>query len=70
LFLWLIIKIVYEKETGKTDENGKPLTDELDFISRKDGVLMLTASLETLKEASSSFQGYGCERSAIHRKSK
>jgi hypothetical protein len=51
------IKIVYEKETGKTDENGKPLTDELDFISRKDGVLMLTASLETLKEASSSFQG-------------
>lgn len=51
------IKIVYEKETGKTNENGKPEKEELEFISRKDGVLFLTASLETLKEAASSFQG-------------
>ena len=51
------IKIMYEKETGKVDENGKPLTEELEFISRKDGVLFFTASLETIKEAATSFQG-------------
>ncbi len=51
------VKIMYEKETGKTDENGKPLKEELEFISRKEGMLFLTASLETIKEASRSFQG-------------
>jgi len=51
------IKIMYEKETGKTDENGKPETQELEFISRKDGILFFTASLETIKESASSFQG-------------
>ncbi len=51
------VKVMYEKETGKTDENGKPETQSLEFISRKDGVLFFTASLETIKEAAGSFQG-------------
>jgi len=51
------VKIMYEKETGKVDANGKPMTEELEFIARKDGILFFTASLETIKEASDSFQG-------------
>lgn len=51
------VKIMYEKDTGKLDEDGKPVMDEMEFITRKDGVLFLTANLETLKEAASSFQG-------------
>jgi hypothetical protein len=51
------IKIMYEKETGKLNDEGKPLMQEMEFISRKDGMLFVTATIETLKEASSSFQG-------------
>lgn len=51
------IKIMYEKETGKIDEDGKPMKQEVEFISRKEGMLFLTANLEILKEAASSFQG-------------
>lgn len=51
------IKIMYEKDTGKLDENGKPVTKEMEFIARKDGMLFLTANLEILKEAASSFTG-------------
>jgi len=51
------VKIMYEKETGKLNDEGKPLMQEMEFISRKDGMLFVTATLETLKEASSSFQG-------------
>jgi hypothetical protein len=51
------IKIMYEKDTGKLDDEGKPLMQEMEFISRKDGILFVTATLETLKEAASSFQG-------------
>jgi hypothetical protein len=51
------VKIMYEKETGKVDRDGKPLMQEVEFISRKDGMLFLTANLEILKEAASSFQG-------------
>lgn len=51
------IKIMYEKDTGKLDEDGKPVMKEMEFIARKDGMLFLTANLEILKEASSSFTG-------------
>ena len=51
------LKVVYLKETGELDEDGKPVTEENDFIERIDGILYLTASQQILKEASSSFSG-------------
>lgn len=51
------IKIAYMKETGKQNEDGKPEMDELDFIERRDGMLFLTASLQTVKEASTALRG-------------
>jgi hypothetical protein len=51
------LKIMYEKDTGKTDADGKPEKQELEFISRKEGMLFLNASLEVIKEASTTFQG-------------
>ena len=51
------LKVVYIKETGELDEDGKPVTEENDFIERIDGILYLTASQQILKESSSSFSG-------------
>lgn len=51
------IKIMYVQSTGETDDDGKPVKQEVEFLSRKYGQLFLTAQLPTLKEASSSFQG-------------
>lgn len=51
------VKVKYVRETGRTGEDGKPETEEFDFLERIDGSLYLTASLRTLREASSSFQG-------------
>jgi len=48
---------MYTKETGKVDASGKPETQELEFITRKDGILFFIASLETIKDAATSFQG-------------
>ena len=51
------LKIVYLKETGELDEDGKPVKEENDFIERIDGILYLTGSQQILKEASTSFSG-------------
>jgi len=51
------IKLMYNTDTGKINSEGDPIMTENEFITRRDGVLFLTASLETLKEASTSFQG-------------
>lgn len=51
------LKIVYLKETGSLDKDGKPIIEENDFMERIDGILYLTASQQILKEASSSFNG-------------
>ena len=51
------LKVIYLKETGELDEDGKPVKEEQDFIERIDGILFLTASQQTLKEASSAFTG-------------
>lgn len=53
----LDIDIFYIKETGHTDENGKPEMVEVPFMQRKDGNLLLSASLETLKIAAGSIPG-------------
>jgi hypothetical protein len=51
------IKIMYVQNTGEMDENGKPIKQEVEFLSRRYGQLFLTAQLSTVKEASSAFQG-------------
>lgn len=52
------IKIKFVKDAaGGVDDNGRPLKEEFDFMERKDGILFLTAQLNILKEASSSFSG-------------
>jgi len=51
------LKVMYVQKTGEQDENGKPETREVEFLSRKYGQLFLTAQLPVVKEASSSFQG-------------
>lgn len=51
------MKVFYTKETGEVDEDGNPHKEEIEFMEKKYGQLMLTADLKTLKEAASSFQG-------------
>lgn len=51
------LKVKYTKDTGQTDQYGKPEKEEHDFMERIDGMLFLTAQFNILKEAASSFQG-------------
>lgn len=51
------MKILYERETGKLDSDGRPETEEHEFMVRRDGMLFLSAQFQILKEAASSFQG-------------
>lgn len=51
------MKIMYERETGQLDEDGKPEKEEHEFMVRRDGMLFLTAQFQIIKEAASSFQG-------------
>jgi len=51
------VKIMYQKDTGDVDENGSPLKERSEFITKKDGMLFLNASLDTLKDASNLVNG-------------
>jgi hypothetical protein len=51
------LNIYYVKETGQQTEDGKPETKEIEFITRKDGILFLAAELPTIKEMSTALQG-------------
>jgi len=51
------LSIVYTKETGQQDEEGKPEKKEIEFIERKDGMLFLSASLQTIRDATTALQG-------------
>lgn len=51
------IKILYQKETGEMDENGNPLKDKTEFLVKRDGILFINASLETLQDASGNVNG-------------
>lgn len=53
----LDLSILYLKETGETDELGKPKTREVPFMERREGQLYLTAQLETIRDVSSGMQG-------------
>jgi hypothetical protein len=51
------IKLMYNTNTGKINAEGEPIMIENEFIARRDGMLFLTASLEILRDAQTSFQG-------------
>jgi hypothetical protein len=51
------LKIMYVKDSGELDEDGKPYKKELEFITRRQGQLFLTATMQVIKEAASSFPG-------------
>lgn len=46
----LDLNILYLKQTGETDDNGRPRNREVPFMERRDGTLYLSASLETLRD--------------------
>lgn len=52
------LSINYLKETGEQDEEGFPATEELRFMERKNGMLMLVANLNTVREASATLSGF------------
>ncbi len=49
--------ILFVKETGEVDDSGRPETEEVPFIQRRDSTLYLTADLDTLKIASAGMSG-------------
>jgi hypothetical protein len=51
------IKIMYMKDSGELDEDGKPYRKEHEFMANRHGQLFLTATMQIIKEASSSFPG-------------
>lgn len=51
------LKINFVKETGEFDAEGQPVTEELSFMQKKNGMLFLTASYSTLNDAAYVMQG-------------
>ena len=51
------IKIMYMKDTGEVDEEGRPRSEEHEFMSREEGLLFLTGQFQTIQEVANSFQG-------------
>jgi hypothetical protein len=51
------IKVVYMKDSGELDEDGKPYRKEHEFMVNRHGQLFLTATMQIIKEAVSSFPG-------------
>lgn len=51
------IDIFYLKDTGQTDEGGRPKFKEVPFMSRIDGQLYLTAAKETLRDLATGMSG-------------
>lgn len=51
------VDILYLKDTGTTDEAGRPKFREVPFMSRIDGQLYLTAAKETLRDLATGMSG-------------
>jgi hypothetical protein len=51
------ISIYFSKETGEQDEFGMPQKEEVEFLERRNGMLFLTASMQTIREAAPTLQG-------------
>lgn len=53
----LDLSILYTQDTGQLDADGKPDTEELEFLERRDGMLFLTANLNVIKNSATALQG-------------
>jgi hypothetical protein len=51
------ISIYFRKETGEQNEEGNLAHEDLEFIERRDGLLFLTAGMNTLRDAAAAMQG-------------
>lgn len=51
------LDILFIRDTQETDENGRPIQVEVEFLSRRDSILYLTADLDTIHQAASSMSG-------------
>jgi hypothetical protein len=49
--------IYYVKETGSQGSDGHPEKEEMEFMERRNGTLFLTASAQTMADATGSMQG-------------
>jgi len=54
---YIDLTVKYVKPTGQQTPEGKPETEELDFLDRKNGQLFLVAPLQVLQDAATSLQG-------------
>lgn len=53
------LKIYYVKQTGEQDAAGQAMTENVEFMEKRNGMLFLTAGLLTIKESATSMQGTG-----------
>lgn len=51
------LDVYYVRETGEQTPDGRPETEEIPFIEKRYGKLYLSASLDTIREASQTLQG-------------
>ena len=51
------LHVKFVKDTGKTDDRGKPMTREYPFMERINGMLYFVASLNTIRHMSNSMNG-------------
>jgi hypothetical protein len=49
--------IMFVKETGEVDDDGRPETNEVPFIQRRDSILYLVADLDTIRTATAGMSG-------------
>jgi hypothetical protein len=51
------LHVKFVKDTGKTDDRGKPMTREYPFLERINGMLYFVAGLNTIRDMSGSMSG-------------
>jgi hypothetical protein len=51
------LHVKFVKDTGKTDDRGKPMTREYPFMERINGMLYFVAGLNTIRDMSGSMSG-------------
>lgn len=51
------LDILFVRETGSTDDDGKPEMVEVPFMQRRDSILTLTADIDTVRLAASTMTG-------------
>ena len=51
------VDILYSRDTGEVNADGKPVSKEVRFMERREGVLFLTAPLDVVKEATTTMPG-------------